>query len=226
MSIQTFISVDTETGGLFPEQNPLLQIGMGVYALDTATLVYTTVCEQEWNLKPSQFTSDGKLTIEPQAISVNHLDLEAMERDGYLVEDMVANIGNVLAEAKKAGGRIHILGQNYAFDRGFLHKYLPDQIFHELDLNVQVDLLTVSQSYNSIVSPDWDNPPSRSLGSMCQRLGVKNDTAHTALSDAKATFMCYVALQKRFREAGRIIQINQDLALKHNELKVLLSNMT
>lgn len=223
MSIQTFISVDTETGGLFPDQNPLLSVGIGVYALDPATLVYTTVSENEWTLRPSQFQG---VTVDPKAISTNQLDLEALERDGYLAADVAANICAVLDNAKKAGGRFHVLGQNYAFDRGFLHRYIPDPAFHRLDLNVQVDLMTLSAAYNSIVCPDWDHPPTRSLGSMCVRLGVTNEKAHSALADARATFMCYVALQKRFREAGRIIQINQDLALKHNELKVLLSNMT
>lgn len=223
MSIQTFISVDTETGGLFPDQNPLLSVGIGVYALDPATLAYTTVSENEWSLQPSQFQG---VAIDQEAIRTNQLDLDALERDGYLATDVAANICAVLDKAKQAGGRFHILGQNYAFDRGFLHRYIPDPAFHRLDINAQVDLMTVSAAYNSIVCPDWDHPPSRSLGSMCARLGVTNEKAHSALADARATFLCYVALQKRFREAGRIIQINQDLTLKHNELKVLLSNMT
>lgn len=223
MSIQTFISVDTETGGLFPDQNPLLSVGIGVYALDPATLAYTTVSENEWALKPSQFQG---VVADPEALHTNQLVLEALERDGYLATDVAANICAVLDKAKQAGGRFHILGQNYAFDRGFLHKYIPDPAFHRLDINIQVDLMTVSAAYNSIVCPDWDHPPSRNLGSMCARLGVINEKAHSALADARATFLCYVALQKKFREIGRIVQITKDNVIRHNELNLLVSNLT
>lgn len=223
MSIQTFISVDTETGGLFPDSNPLLSVGIGVYALDPATLVYTTVSENEWTLKPSQFP-DAVIDIE--ALRKNGLDPEKLERDGYLASNVATNICNVLDQAKQAGGRFHVLGQNYAFDRGFLHRYIPDPAFHRLDINVQVDLMTLSAAYNSIVCPDWDHPPTRSLGSMCARLGVTNEKAHSALADARATFLCYVALQKKFREIGRIVQITKDNAIKHNELNLLVANLT
>lgn len=223
MSIQTFISVDTETGGLFPDSNPLLSVGIGVYALDPATLVYTTVSENEWTLKPSQFQG---VAVDPEAIRTNQLDLVSLERDGYLAADVAANICAVLDKAKQAGGRFHILGQNYAFDRGFLHKYIPDPAFHRLDINAQVDLMTLSAAYNAIVCPDWDHPPTRGLGSMCARLGVANEKAHSALADARATFLCYVALQKKFREIGRIVQITKDNVIRHNELNLLVSNLT
>lgn len=222
MSIQTFISVDTETGGLFPDKNPLLSVGMGVYALDPATLTYTAVSENEWTLKPSQFSGTS---IDPQALTTNKLDVAALERDGYLASDVAANICSVLDKARKAGGRIHVLGQNYAFDRGFLHKYIPDPAFHMLDINPQVDLMTLSSAYNSLVCPDWDHPPSKGLGSMCSRLGVTNENAHTALADAKATFLCYVAIQKKLREIGRIVQITKENVLKHNELNLLVTNL-
>ena len=226
MSTKIIISVDTETGGLFPDKHPLLQIGMGIYVIDMSTLAYTAYRECEWNLKPSQFTADGTRTLDPEAMKINHLDQEALERDGFMVSEVSRSIRELLVQARKECGRLSVLGQNYTFDRGFLHEYLPADTFADLDLNQQIDLLTLSGAYNSIVSTDWDNPPSRSLGNMCRRLGVTNDDAHTALSDARATFLCYVALQKKFREVGRIIEIGNDLTLKHNELTVLLTDMT
>jgi DNA polymerase III epsilon subunit-like protein len=61
---------------------------------------------------------------------------------------------------------------------------------------------------------------------MCARLGVTNEKAHSALADARATFLCYVALQKKFREIGRIVQITKDNVIRHNELNLLVSNLT
>lgn len=222
MSIQTFISVDTETGGLLPRLNPLLSVGIGVYALDPVTLNYTTVSENEWRLRPSQFPDT---TVDSIAIQTNHLDIETLERDGYLAGDVAENICNVLDQAKRSGGRFHVLGQNYVFDRGFLRRYIPEPAFHRLDLNLQVDLMTVYQAYLALVTPDWSQMPSKSLAHICKRLGVQNENAHAALADAKATFQCYVAIQKNLRKAGRIVQHAKESSVMFNELNLLTSEL-
>jgi len=199
MSIKTYLSIDTETGGLDYNKHPLLQVGVGIYALDDSTLQYTTVTECEWNLKPSQFPWAA---ADPEAIAVNKLDLYELERNGVTREEAC----DVLSKLIDSSSPDIVLGQNLPFDMGFLRRYLVPECFMKLDSIRRKDLLDTSEAYNFLT---WNNPdkyPSRSLGTMCPRLGVVNDRAHAALSDARATFLCLVAMFKKFREANKVLQ--------------------
>lgn len=199
MPVHTYLSIDTETGGLYPEKNPLLQVGFGIYALDDATLQHTTAFEGEWIFKPSQFPGTE---IEATALQVNGLDPEVLERDGI----MVADFCKVLEEQVKLHEVHNILGQNLRFDIGFLRRYLPEAAVMILDGLRYKDLMDVSTDYNMMVCEDWDHMPSRSLGKMSERLGVKNESAHTSLSDARTTFLCMVEMFKRFRMVSSILK--------------------
>ena len=83
-----------------------------------------------------------------------------------------------------------MVGQNVAFDSGFLeHAFAETKIansmhYHKLD--------TISIAWAKFHrSPDLEH---FSLREMCVRFGIKNERAHTALSDARATFELYKKL--------------------------------
>ena len=203
MSIKTYLSIDTETGGLDCNKHPLLQVGVGIYALDDSTLQYTTVTECEWNLKPSQFPWAA---ADPEAIAVNKLDLYELERNGVTREEAC----DVLSKLIDSSSPDIVLGQNLPFDMGVLRRYLVPECSMKLDSIRHKDLLDTSEAYNFLT---WNNPdayPSRSLGKMCPRLGVPNVSAHNALSDARATFLCLVAMFKKFREANKVLRFLRD----------------
>jgi len=218
MAVHTYLSIDTETGGLSPDKNPLLQVGFGIYALDDATLQYTTAFEGEWIFKPSQFPGTE---MDATALKVNGLDPEVLERDGCMVED----VGKVLEEQLKLHEVHNILGQNLRFDLGFLRKYLPATTVLALDSLRYKDLMDVSTDYNMMVCDDWDNMPSRSLGAMAPRLGVKNEHAHTALSDARTTFMCMVEMFKRFRMMSSILNTVKSIDTNLHLAKALMVDL-
>lgn len=203
MSIKTYLSIDTETGGLDCTKHPLLQIGVGIYALDDGTLQYTTVAECEWTLKPSQFTG---VAPEPEALAVNKLNLRELEENGISRDEASDNLVKLIDSSSPD----IVLGQNLPFDMGFLRRYLVPECFMKLDSIRHKDLLDTSEAYNFLT---WDNSdlyPSRSLGKMCPRLGVPNVSAHTALSDARATFLCLVAMFKKFRKANKVLRYIRD----------------
>lgn len=218
MSVHTYLSIDTETGGLSPLDNPLLQVGFGIYALDDSTLQYTTAFEGEWILKPSQFWGT---TMDKVALEKNGLDPDVLERDGSMVEE----VGKVLEEQLKLHEVHNILGQNLRFDLGFLRKYLPASTVAALDALRYKDLMDVSSDYNMMVCDDWDHMPSRSLGAMAPRLGVKNEHAHTALSDARATFKCMVELFKRFRMISSILKTVKSIDTNLHLAKALMVDL-
>ena len=218
MSVHTYLSIDTETGGLSPEKNPLLQVGFGIYALDDATLQYTTAFEGEWIFKPSQFQG---VEIDASALKVNGLDPEVLEMDGIMVEDFC----KVLEEQVKQHEVHNILGQNLRFDLGFLRRYLPENAVKILDGLRYKDLMDVSTDYNMMVCDDWDHMPSRSLGRMAERLNVKNESAHTSLSDARATFLCMVEMFKRFRMVSSILKTVKSIDANLHLAKALMVDL-
>lgn len=199
MSIKTYLSIDTETGGLDYNKHPLLQVGVGIYALDDSTLQYTTVTECEWNLRPSQFPWAA---ADPEAIAVNKLDLYELERYGVTREEAC----DALSKLIDSSSPDIVLGQNLPFDMGFLRKYLVPECVMKLDSIRHKDLLDTSEAYNFLTWDNQDLYPSRSLGKMCQRLGVSNIRAHASLSDARATFLCLVTMFKKFREANKVLR--------------------
>ena len=88
------ISIDTETGGLYANKNPILQIGMAIYELDAETLQFEQLAEGEWNFKPSQFADK---VVDPHSVEeVNHLNLEELEKTGLLVSEVEEHMTTML----------------------------------------------------------------------------------------------------------------------------------
>jgi DNA polymerase III epsilon subunit-like protein len=85
-----------------------------------------------------------------------------------------------------------MVGHNVAFDSGFLeHAYAKTGIknsmhYHKLD--------TISIAWAKLHrEPDLEHFSLRELG---VRFGIKNEKAHTALSDARATSLLYKKLME------------------------------
>lgn len=85
-----------------------------------------------------------------------------------------------------------MVGQNVAFDSGFLEyafsktKIKNAMHYHKLD--------TISIAWAKLHrAPDLEH---FSLREMCVRFGIKNENAHTALSDAYATYELYKKLME------------------------------
>ena len=198
------ISIDTETAGLYASTNPILQIGMGIYELDAETLQYETLSEGEWNFKPSQFTDK---IIDPHAVEeVNHLNLEELEKTGLLVSEVEEKMTAILAEHTNKGFWTTVIGHNFRFDKKFIQVYMKDFYRHQLDsfrFDDTIQLIDLLYEASGLEPDKW---PTRKLNKVCEILGVTNDNAHTALSDAKATFLVYVGIRKKLREVGCAMQ--------------------
>ena len=198
------ISIDTETAGLYASKNPILQIGMGIYELDAETLHYETLAEGEWNFKPSQFADK---IIDPHSVEeVNHLNLEELEKDGLLVSEVEEKMTAMLAEHTNKALWTTVIGHNFKFDKKFIQVYMKDFYRHQLDsfrFDDTIQLLDLLYEASGLEPDKW---PDRKLPTICKLLGVTNDHAHTALSDAKATFLVYVGIRKKLRKIGCAMQ--------------------
>lgn len=172
MRKHNFVFIDIETTGLNLLKNEIIEIGC---VLTTSSL--KVVGEFELKIKPEHIEN-----ADPVALKINHYNEKDWEEAISLGEAM-----GILA--KKVEGCI-MVGHNVAFDAGFLEyafnktKLTNSMHYHKLD--------TISIAWAKL-----HHDPSIehfSLREMCVRFGIKNERAHSALSDARATYELYKKL--------------------------------
>lgn len=166
--------VDIETTGINLLKHEIIEIGCVL-----ATPDFKVIEEFELKIKPEKIEN-----ADPVALKVNHYNAEDWKGAVSLEEGMKTF-------SEKVKGAI-MVGQNVAFDSGFLeHAFnqteLPNIMhYHKLD--------TISIAWAKLHrEPDLEH---FSLREMCERFGIKNERAHSALSDARATFELYKKLME------------------------------
>jgi DNA polymerase III epsilon subunit family exonuclease len=172
MRKHNFAFIDIETTGLNLLKHEIIEIGCVLTTPDLEVIE-----EFELKIKPGHIEN-----ADPIALKVNHYD-PAFWESAYNLEEAI----KILLEKVKD---CIMVGHNVAFDAGFLEyafnkmQILNTMHYHKLD--------TVSIAWAKLHSePDLEH---FSLREMCGRFGIKNERAHTALSDAHATFELYKKL--------------------------------
>lgn len=173
------VFIDTETGGLDPATDALLSVG-AAHWVDGEIVAAT-----EWLVKP-----EGR-TVHATALAVNKIDLDRHER--FALSRQAA--GLAIAEwmnARRDGDtkrRLRVGGHNVAFDVAFLKPLMPPDAWRGLFLSNTVDtagLLTFMRQAGRL-------PPGAdmSLANGMKAVGIKQEQAHTAMGDARATAQLY-----------------------------------
>jgi len=172
MRKHNFAFIDIETTGLNLTKHEIIEIGC---VLTTPTL--EVIEEFELKIKPEYVENADRV-----ALKVNHYD-PLNWQDAQSLKDGVKIL------SKKTKDCI-MVGQNVAFDSGFLEYAFSktgtvnSMHYHKLD--------TISIAWAKLCGePDVNH---FSLRELCLRFGIKNENAHTALSDARATFELYKKL--------------------------------
>ncbi len=176
---QNLAFVDIETTGLDPDKNEIISIGCVLVSQDwtKSSPAFETLEEFELKIKPEHIEN-----ADPVALRVN----------GYNEADWV--FGYTLLEAmkifsKKTEGAImlaHNITFDYLFiDRAFRTTGIENKMhYHKLD--------TISIAFAKLHGDeDIDRFSLRNLG---EHFKIENKNAHTALSDARATFELYKKL--------------------------------
>jgi len=174
MRKHNFAFLDIETTGLSLIKHEIIEIGCVV-----TTPELEMIEEFELKIKPERIED-----ADPVSLKISHYNKEDWE-GAYVLEKAMKIF------SKKVKDCI-MVGQNVAFDSGFL-EYAFGKIgvansmhYHKLD--------TVSIAFAKLHrEPDVEH---FSLRELCLRFGIKNDKAHTALSDARATFELYKKLME------------------------------
>ena len=166
--------IDIETTGLNLMKHEIIEIGC---VLTTPAL--EVIEEFELKIKPERIEDAN-----PTSLKISNYDI-AEWKDALSLKDAM----KILAERVKD---CIMVGQNVAFDFSFLEsafaktKLTNSMHYHRLD--------TISIAWAKLhKDPDLEH---FSLREMCARFGIKNERAHTALSDARATFLLYKKLME------------------------------
>lgn len=184
--------IDTETTGLDAGWHEMIQIC--ILALDS-------------NLKPRRDILPFYIEIipehperaDPKAMQINRLDFAIIGQRGYDQEkakDLLAGwIKKLDLPTTKYGNRKKIipLGQNYAFDQGFIKAWLGTELYNEYFHYAYRDTKIVAQYLNDRAAMHAEKVPysKTSLGWLAKRLDVPHERAHDALSDCQATAEIY-----------------------------------
>lgn len=168
--------IDVETTGFDPLKHEVIEIGC-LFAKLNDNGTYEELDSFELKVKPDHIE-----TAQPDALRIN----------GYNEADWM--FGHTQAQAfkmlsEKCDGCV-LVAQNTPFDYGFLnagfmrHGLKDPFFFAKLD--------TISLAYLRFRKDP--SMTSFSLRSLCEKYGVKNDKAHTALADIRATFEVFKKL--------------------------------
>ena len=171
--------IDIETTGTNPIKHEIIEIGCLIAKQnDDGSFVMT----DEFDIK-----------VKPEHIET--AEREALRINGYHESEWV--FAHTLDEAlklinEKTGGDATMIAHNLSFDHGFLwnaysNKGIKEPFFHKFDT------LTMAM----MKFKDEEDMQRLSLRALCEKFGVRNEKAHTALADIRATFEVFKHLMKK-----------------------------
>lgn len=169
--------VDTETTGLYPDTNEVIEMAAVIYDPNTDTVV------EEWERKAAprniKTASDYALKINGYA--------EAPDTYKDPIKDVILEFNDVVAGCV-------IAGQNIQFDIDFINKY-----YKEFDIKAGFHRhrkLEISSLVWPVIRES--DLSSLSLATLCEHFGISNEGEHRALPDCRRTLEVYRCVMKRF----------------------------
>jgi len=176
----SYVVFDLETTGL-EHDSEIIEIGAVKVVNDEIIDTF------EEFIKPTRH-------IPESATKVNGIT-DDMVRDSRPAENVLADFLNFIESETLIGHNVKSFDYNV-----LLHNVM--RFTGRTVTNPTVDTMYLARKYLSL--------PNYKLSTLCKHLSVDNDTAHRALSDATATYKCYVAL-KQEKANNRTVQIDSKI---------------
>lgn len=196
--------IDTETTGLDPHFHEMIQIC--ILPLDSN---FKPLRDKEGNgvmpfyinIKP-----EHPERISPEAMKVNQLSFTELARTGKdrlaaidLFEKWVNDKLDLGVNKYGTPKKIMPLGQNYQFDKGFISRWLGDELYREYFHYHYRDTMIAANFLNDRAAFQAEKVPfsKTNLTWLAKELKVSYDRAHDALQDCLATAEVYRRLCRR-----------------------------
>jgi len=192
------VAIDLETSGTDPFWNEILQIC--ILPLDSNAKPRQDVMPFYIDIAP-----DRPHLVDPEAMSVNKLDLVRIKKRGHdsekakdLLEAWVKTLG-LPVTAYGNSKKLIPLGHNYAFDRGFIERWLGPETYNSIfDPRFQ-DTMVIASFVNNVCAMHADKVlySKVKLGWLAKQLSVPYENAHDALQDCVITAEVYRRLLQK-----------------------------
>ncbi|GAG17775.1 unnamed protein product [marine sediment metagenome] len=185
-------AIDTETTGLDSAWHDIIQIC--ILPLDSNIQPRRDVLPFYIEMIPQH-----PERADPEAMKINRLDFAIIGQRGHdqekakdLLEAWIEKLG---LPSTKYGRKKQIipLGQNYAFDQGFMREWLGHETYQQYFHYDVRDLKRVVAYLNDRAGMHAEKVPfsKGNLRWIANHLNVPLDKAHDALADCQATAECY-----------------------------------
>ncbi len=161
-----FVVIDTETTGLNPQSDRLLEIAAIKYKNNVPIDTFHTLVNPIINI-PSRITQINGIT-------------NKMVQSAPYIENIIEKVDAFI-------DNLPIVGHNVSFDIGFLNSAMKKYYGNNFAYlpNPVVDTVKLSRK----MYPELDN---HKLGTIIDYLGIKVNSRHNALEDVKATAVIYL----------------------------------
>lgn len=171
-----FVALDIETTGLDSTFNEIIEIGGVLFSYDKKKKEYKIEKTFEFKIKPEHIENANKIALKVNGYKP-HLWVDALNAHAVLKK-----------VAKLVKGRV-MVAHNAPFDFNFLNEsFKKYKIKNTLHYHV---LDTISIGFLFLKNTDATR---LSLAYLCDYFNIENKKAHTALSDAMATYELFVKL--------------------------------
>ena len=176
MNNKNLAFVDIETTGFDVEKQEIIEIGCVI------------VKQQDGKL--GEVIEEFELKIKPERLE--HADPEALSINGYNESDWLfaSDLKQAMQVFSDKTKECVFVAHNAAFDWSFLEKAFATTGIENKMFYAKID--TISFAFAKLHK---DPTVTRyALGALCDRFGITNDRAHTALADTRATLEVYKKL--------------------------------
>lgn len=168
--------IDVETTGIKILQHEVIEIGcMIVVQLDNGS--FQVKEEFEVKVKPEHIE-----TADTKALRIN-----GYNEDAWMFAHSKQEAMQMLAE--KTEGAV-MVAHNVGFDYSFIQKTFEECGIENKMFYANIDTLTLALAKLK----DNEDVTRYTLRAMCDHFGIKNEKAHTALADVRATFEMFKKL--------------------------------
>jgi len=199
------IVLDTETGGLDPENKSILSVGC-VVLNDNLSIVD----EFENYVKESDIIAD------PRALAINKIDLEWLKENGKSPAEVITNLEEFLSKYYNKKEKITMAGHNVGFDVGFMKRLYKQggaglEGYESRFSHRTVDTASIIRFF--MLAKRLDIPAANSTDAF-KYFGIEiSDTErHTALADARATAKLLKGLVGMVKEPQEMKEVKADVS--------------